>query len=508
MSSDKRKQKSSAGFKIPESIRRTGRAKLGENHWRRVETFVQFCTIVVTGFIANRCPVRATALAYTTLLSLIPLIAVMASISTSVLKSQDGALIDKAIDMVVDSVMPEMNSEEAFYDMAPVANDPQATEEEEEGEDKVINSETKKELTEAFRTLNPDKVSDEIRNALSRVNSGSLGATGMIGLVVIAIMMFSTIEATFNDIWGVTRGRSWASRIVQYWATVTLGPLIPLAVYSLNIFTSVDRLTGFVSGYGILSSLFLEVLMPLGVLALGFAFFYQLMPNTKVRFLAALVGGLVAGALWQLNSKLSVLYVSKAVTYVNIYGSLAIVPLFLVALYFSWLILLFGAQVAYAFQNRVAYLQEREAEKINFLGREFLALRIMTLLGQWFDSKDDQAPGLIDIGARLRISTRLVEDVIDQMIAAGLVVETSGNEPGYTPARPLEKISCNDILMAMRQGTGERVDTADDKGRATVGDKFARILEAERKESDGISLRDMVGELDQWEVGKKRRSET
>src|SRR6185295_12242246 len=122
--------------------------------------------------------------------------------------------------------------------------------------------------------------------------------------------------------------------------------------------------------------------LPVLVLCFTFALLYMLMPNTKVRWKAAVVGGAVGGMLFHLNNMVSVLYVSRVVTNSKIYGSLALVPVFMIGLYFSSLILLFGAQVAYAFQNRATYLEEKQVENINQRGREFVALRLMTMVGQ------------------------------------------------------------------------------------------------------------------------------
>src|ERR1051325_11987130 len=110
----------------------------------------------------------------------------------------------------------------------------------------------------------------------------------------------------------------------------------------------------------------------------------MLIPNTKVRWKAAVVGGAVGGILFHLNNLVSVLYVSRVVSNSRIYGSLALVPVAMIGLYFSWLILLFGAQVAYAFQNRATYLEEKQIENINQRGREFISLRLMTCVSRRF----------------------------------------------------------------------------------------------------------------------------
>jgi len=117
-------------------------------------------------------------------------------------------------------------------------------------------------------------------------------------------------------------------------------------------------------------------------------------PNTSVDWSAALYGGIVGGCLWLLNSILNALNLSKVASMSAIYGPLGIIPIFLIGLYFSWLIVLFGAQVAYAAQNRSVYLQEKKAESVHQQGREFVALRIMTLVGRAFLRGEPPRPAM------------------------------------------------------------------------------------------------------------------
>lgn len=478
--------------------RRRLRKLLGPAKGERIYGFLQFWELVVTGFLNNRCPVRATALAYTTLLALIPMLAVAASISTGLLKSQGREPIERAIDALVAQVTPKLD-ETGTSQASTVQGEKPETSTAPDDEAAyftnrfVITAETKESARKVIEE-NRDRVAEVIRESLDNVQSGSLGVTGMIGLIVVAILLFSTIEATFNDIWGVVHGRSWVTRVVQYWATVTLGPLIPVVVFSFNIGAELAPVQAWMerNHLGFVSKLAIEQIAPITVLSLGFGFFYQLMPNTKVRWTAALVGGFTGGLLWHLNSKLNVLFVSKVVSSAQIYGSLAMIPVFLFGLYLSWLILLFGAQVAYAFQNRVAYLQEKEAQRINFLGREYLALRIMTLVAHRFADLKGVAPSVIDISQSLRVSTRLVDDILKSMKAAGLVMETLGRETGHTLTRPLEKISCHDVLNALRTARGELVETAEDGDKHAVDVVFEQVLQAEKAVSARTTLRELV----------------
>jgi membrane protein len=222
-----------------------------------------------------------------------------------------------------------------------------------------------------------------------------------------------------------------------------------------------------------------------------FALIYMLIPNTKVHWGAALVGGLVSGVLFHLNNAVSVLYVSRVVSNSKIYGSLGLLPVFMIGLYFSWLILLLGAQVAYAYQNRVAYFEEKQIENINQRGREFVALRLMTCIGQHF-VRGEPPPGLVEIAEGLAVPTRLVQQIMQTLCAARLVTEAAGSEPAYLPARPLETITCHDLLLAMRATQGQDLATRDEPARAEVFGEFHRIEEAERKAASSVTMLALV----------------
>ena len=175
----------------------------------------------------------------------------------------------------------------------------------------------------------------------------------------------------------------------------------------------------------------------------------------------------------------------------KIYGSLGLVPVFMIGLYFSWLILLFGAQVAYAFQNRSVYLQDKLAENVNQRGREFIALRLMTGIGQRF--QHGLPPATIqEISAELGIPSRLAQQILQTLLAARLVTEVGGAEGAYVPARPLESINAYQILHAMRTGTGQELPMRDEPARAEVYGEFARIEEAERQAASSVTMLALV----------------
>jgi membrane protein len=420
----------------------------------RLHRFAHFWLLVGKSFVRNRCPVRASALAYTTLLALIPLLAVGVSITTGLLQKEGERPVREIIDRLISNIAPALNLEV-------------------KGED-------------ATAVSRREEVIKKITDFIAQIQSGALGLTSTVALVFVAIGLFRTIEATLNDIWGVTSGRGWLASIVQYWALISLGPVTLVLALGLTTGAHFGKTAVFLERMPWVSG-FLFQLLPFAVLSCAFALLYQFMPNTRVKWKAAAVGGVVGGGLWQINNKLSVLYVSKAVTYNGIYGSLSIIPLMLIGIYFSWLILLFGAQVAYAFQNRQTYLQDKQAETVNQRGREFIAVRLMTYVAQRFLS--GHAPeGVNEFSAVLGVPTRLLGHILRPLQEARLLVEVIGNETAYTPARPLDQITVHDIMQALRAGQGLELETKEDPSRSLVRNRFDRVSDAEREVARVLTL--------------------
>jgi membrane protein len=203
------------------------------------------------------------------------------------------------------------------------------------------------------------------------------------------------------------------------------------------------------------------------------------------------VGGAVGGGLLQLNNLLNVIYLSRVIQYSKIYGSLGAVPIFLLGLYFSWMIVLLGAQVAYAYQNRQAYVQEKQLETINQRGREFSALRLMTYIAQRF-YLGEKPPTRLVMSEALGIPSQLACQVLNSLVSAKLLVEVVGDETGFSPGRPADKITVEDVLAAMRVGNGDELATVDDPSRAVVREQYEQIVLAEMSAAGSVTLQDMV----------------
>lgn len=486
-----------------QQIRDGTKALLQEPHptgaspkWHR---FIHFWVLVGRSFVRNRCPVRASALAYASLLALIPMLAIVMSITTIFLKKEGEKQIDTFINHLVASVTPPATLTTNATSSALTgpgqlsgANSTTAASDT-NGVAAAAGNPSKSQAPASGATVRPE-VADSINGFIQNTRSGAMGITGSVVLIFVAISMLSRIEATFNDIWGVQRGRSWFMRIVLYWCVLSLAPILLIVALGLATgpqLTATKKLLATMPFIGSFLFHFGFQLLPIVLLCLTFAVLYMLMPNTRVDWRAALVGGLVSGLLFHLNNLVSVLYVSRVVSNSKIYGSLALVPVFMIGLYFSWIILLFGAQVAYAYQNRAAYLEEKQLENVNQRGREFIALRLMTLIAQRY-VRGEPAASIAEMGQHLGVPTRLVRQILQALGAARLVAETAGTDGGFLPARPMENITCHDVLEALRGGQGQELSTREEPARAEVYGEFQRIQEAERQAASSINMLALV----------------
>ena len=407
----------------------------------RVVHFLRFWIRVVNGFSRNRCPVRASALAYTSLLALIPLLALVVGIASSVLKGET-TKIEESIKLGLNSLMPQMESQPQLVKMR-------------------------------------EEVTSFVMSSINNVNSGTIGATGSIALIVMIIFMLARIEETLNDIWGVSQNRTWYARVVNYWATISLGPIVIFAAVS---FSAVLKTAAFEQIRATLPSAanFFIGLAPIPILAGASALFYAVVPNTKVQWRAALLGGLTAGVLWHLNNTMSVLFVSRVSRDSAVFAALAPLPVFMVGLYFFWLLLLFGSQVAYVYQFRQTQLSLRSSERIQQADRELVALRVMIAVGRAF-AKSEDTPSVVQLSERLGIPSEILGETVQTLLRNRLLVEAASGDIGLMPTRPLERIRVYDVLYAMRRGT-VRASASESSVRSGAAEtELARISEAEGK---------------------------
>jgi membrane protein len=409
-------------------------------------------------FLRNRGPVRAASLAYTTLLALVPLLAISLSVATLFLPRKEGERRATLVAWI----------EEGVIRAAPTLG-----------------------LSGEGGQAQRAEVADRIVSFVERIHLGGITATAAAGLIVVAIGLLRTIEVAFNDIWGIPKGRSLLMSIVFYWAVITLGPAVLLVTKGAKVLSIVaehsSALQSHLVGQWILS---LTIFISPALMALAFGALYLWMPNTRVQWRAALVGGAFASALWTLNNQLSSLYHSKVLTYNAIYGSLGALPIFLFGVYFTWMIVLLGAQVSYVYQNRKAYLQERVAGRVHQQAREFAGLRLMTRIAREF-TEGHPPSNTTRLSEELGIPPNLTKELLRLLNQSNLLIETRGTEASYLPSRPLARISVRDVLQALRCGSGSDLATTPDQERGVVIQILQEIGSAAAAKSGSVTLEDL-----------------
>ncbi len=273
-----------------------------------------------------------------------------------------------------------------------------------------------------------------MRNA----HATSAGIVGGAFLVVSAVSLFSYVERTVNDIWAVRKLRPLPYRILIYWAGLTLGPVLLATSIAL----------GHAVGTMLPTAVVGQVLARLAAILLSCVLFtalYLFVPSTRVRLYAAATGGVVAGIAWELAKMLYTFAVARFFRYHAVYGSVAAVPIFLLWMFVSWTLVLFGARVSFVVQHARVLLRGHAATSTP-LGRELLAARaLLEVALAYRDGAPPPDPG--EVAVRLETFGEPVREVLGALRLKQIVAEVSGG--GLVPARPLETITLGDVRRAI-----------------------------------------------------------
>lgn len=311
-----------------------------------------------------------------------------------------------------------------------------------------------------FANFLPD-AAESMREYFDRFvdNTTTLSAVGIVALALTAVLLLGTIESAMNTIFRVTRARRLGPRLLVFWAIITLGPLLLGASFSLSAyFFAATRWLGLDVGTGVLGHLarFLPSLLMIALLTL----FYVTIPNRRVWWVGGVVGAVAAGLLIALLRKVFGFYVTSFPTYQNIYGALSAIPIFLIWMYLSWAVVLWGATLAATMGEWRDAGGRTPAQGLTTTSRLTVALGILDAVAA--QSRDG---GSIDPSAILRSvgsSAHLMERVIDQLRDLGYVERTSRN--AWVLARDLDFVTLYDLYRDLGLGLDE-----DDDGLAEAG---------------------------------------
>lgn len=284
---------------------------------------------------------------------------------------------------------------------------------------------------------------------LSQTKSGIFIGIGLIMLLWTVINLVSSIEITFNRIWQVKKARSMYRKITDYFSMFLLMPILIVLSGGLSIFmsTMLKQMADFALLAPILK--FLIQLIPFVLTWLMFTGLYIFMPNTKVKFKHALISGILAGSAYQAFQFLyisSQLWVSR---YNAIYGSFAALPMFLLWLQISWTICLFGAELTYAGQNIRNFSFDKDTRNISRRYRDFISILIMSLIAKRFE-KNESPYTSEQIAEEHQIPIRLTNQILYQLQEIDLihevVIDEKSEDIAYQPSMDINQMNVAILL--------------------------------------------------------------
>lgn len=336
------------------------------------------------------------------------------------------------------------------------------------------------------------EITERIVGFVDNIKVGVLGAVGVALLLYTAISLVQKIEASFNYTWNVRHRRTLVRRFSDYLSVLVVGPLLVFLALgitaTLSSATVVQALMA-IEPFGYLLRLGTR-LLPYVLVITAFTFVYVLIPNTHVKVRHALYGGVVAGILWETVGRLFASFVAASTNYTAIYSSFAILLLFMIWLYLSWLILLFGSSIAFYRQHPEYLLAPgRTGIRLSHAQDEQLALTVMlAVVRAWY--RGESPPDRDALARALAVPVHPVDRALDALQEEGLLAISGPDGSGFLPAAPPEHTSVKQVLDAVR-GHGRRANLLTG-GEEEVGRLMDRLDDALAREFENVSVASLV----------------
>ena len=413
--------------------------------WRaRLLSAVRLILAVLRDLVNGQLTLRAMSLVYTTLLSLVPLLA----LSFSVLKAFG---VHNQLEPVLRRFLAPLGSGDL-------------------------------ELTQ------------HIIGFIDNVNVGVLGSLGLALLVYASVSLVRKVELSFNYIWHVTQHRTLGQRLRSYLGVLLVGPVMVFGAMAVTVAASdlalVQSLLA-AETFNRMAFLVSEVTPYLLVIG-AFSFVYAFIPNTKVQIGAALVGGLTGGVLWQSAGWAFTNFVAHSTDYAAIYSGFAVVMLFMIWLYLSWLILLLGASVSFYSQHPEYLISASGEPRLSNRMRERLALLVMSRVASSYLG-DGPAWSRERLTRTLGVPTHAVAAVVDALQQGGLLAKTRDSPPCYLPAREPAQLTLKELLEVVRAaGEGQFLSPEQLPVPPEVEDVLQRLERATNSVAGEISVAQLV----------------
>lgn len=461
----------------------------------RVYAAVRIIGITVKGVVLNKIPLNAAALTYYSLMSLGPILALMLILASTVLqKNHNGnALLKEKVAEFFHQIAPQTG-------VAPVAKDPKAKPsvvvkvasdalkadaiikagKEAAKEDAGVPPKPVENTAAASAGANLDHANDHaldkmVDKMITESSSGSASAIGIAILIVLAVLMLTRVENAFNLIWGVTKGRPWKDRFINYVLFMVLGCLLGAASLTMLSAGSVakslgdhvpqwlldlpggigTKLLGFFQGAG-------PTMISVAMLMTLVAMLIRFLPYTRVHWKAAFGGGLFVALALVVNQKLGALYAGKVTQFSNLYGSMSIILVLMFGMYVSWMLLLIGCQLTFAIQYVHRLAAFRTWESLSARTRETLCFGCLVIIARRFRSME-RAADSEEMAAALHVPRSITDECLKKLLALKLIVaiDDGDDKPEndrYRPDFPLNALTVGNIRQRLQTHGGASVD--------------------------------------------------
>lgn len=337
------------------------------------------------------------------------------------------------------------------------------------------------------------EIAQQLIGYVDNTNVGVLGALGLALLLYSVLSLISKIEQVFNLTWHIDRPRPLGERFSRYLSVLLVGPVLLFSAVatsaSLRGNAVLQRLVG-IEPLGFLLHI-AEGLLPFLLITLAFTFAYSFVPNTRVRLGASVVGALVAGILWLAAGDLFARFMAGSTRYATIYSGLAIPILFMIWIYIAWLIVLIGAKIAFYVQYPEYLASRDEDPRFSNRLRERIALQLMQKIVQRYYAG---GPGITAEALTRKLGVPLLNlrRLIDVLSAGGFIVPTASEPPQLIPAQAPEQVPVRDLLRHVRRFGEDRVAPPCESDEAVIADIEQRLWQGMDDALAGMTLKDLA----------------
>jgi len=339
--------------------------------------------------------------------------------------------------------------------------------------------------TDEGDVLLADHLDKVVQRFYEGLNTGSLTLISVPLIIWAALALLSKIEKAFNSIWHTERGRGFVKRIINYWAVLTLGPLLIVAgCYLAKQYADLEGLGSSIPYISRIGGVLLSYLLT----ALVFFLLYFVLPNTKVRAQAAIWGAAVAALIWTPAKWGFDQYVTEFIPYSKVYGVVGLVPLAVFWVFITWLIVLFGLQVTYTTQHLTtldaADIAASRKSDGRFIANDITAVNVVRTIAEAFEQSNAPLEAEALCGA-LDLPPDFGRKILDHLVEKGIIVKTSDPRVGYVPARDPANIKLSEIAVAV-------ADAGFAQSIREGGDKLDQIVISVRSALGKFSVKQII----------------